>query len=280
MCDVLGVSTSGFHDFKNRLEQGETEREKYDRELDQAIQRIFYESMETYGSPRVHRTLLDEGYKVSEKKVANHMRDLGLQASTPVLFKSTTNSNHSLRTYENKVNQEFDVEAPNQLWVTDITYIRTLEGFIYLNTIMDMFSRKIISYRMDDSMTVDLTLNTLKEAIALRQPGKELVHHSDRGSQYCAQSYINVLRDREIDISMSRRGNPYDNACMESFFGTLKKEYLHRYVFETKEQAMLAIHFYMRFYNRRRKHSGIEYMSPNVYEVAYQKTNDKFAFAD
>lgn len=159
---------------------------------------------------------------------------------------------------------------PNQAWATDITYIHTGEGFLYLNPVMDLFSRKIISYRIADHMRKELSLEALKEVIALRQPEDGWIHHSDRGAQYCATDYVETLVEAGATISMSRKGNPYDNACMESFFTSLKKEYLYKCVFETKAEAVLAIEFYIKFYNQKRIHSSIDYMNPNEKELVHQ----------
>lgn len=273
MCEVLGVSRSGYYAYVKRLGREETEKEKFDRYLDKRILHHFYDNLGTYGSPRIWRWLRKiDNIKVSEKKVANRMRALNLYATQPKKFVNTTDSNHAQSTYSNKLNQEFYPEAPNQVWATDITYIHTGEGFMYLNPVMDLYSRMIISYRMDDHMGNELSLNALKEAIALRQPKEGWIHHSDRGAQYCSHDYIDELKEARAEISMSRKANPYDNACMESFFGSLKKEYLYKHVFATKAEAILAIQFYIKFYNEKRMHSSIGYLSPMEKEKAYKKS--------
>src|SRR5690625_2922999 len=198
------------------------------------------------------------------------MNELGLVATPPKRYTNTTDSNHNLQIYPNLVNQVFDVEEPDRVWVTDITYIWTLEGWIYLSSVMDLFSRKIIGFNLDSHMKTELTLKSLNKAILSRQPGESLIHHSDRGSQYCANEYINVLNDHEIQISMSRTGNPYDNACIESFHSTIKKDLIHRRRFNTRAEAVKAvIHYINNFYNERRKHSTLGNCSPNNFERKY-----------
>lgn len=276
MCEVLGVSRSGYYAYVKRLERGKTEKEKFNHYLDQRILHHFYDNLGTYGSPRICRRLYEvDKIKVSEKKVANRMRALNLFATPPKKYINTTASNHEQSVASNKLNQAFNPEAPNKVWATDITYIHTGEGFLYLNPIMDLYSRMIISYRMDDKMDLELSLNTLNEAISLREPSEGWIHHSDRGAQYCSHAYTEALKEAGADISMSRKGNPYDNACMESFFGSLKQEYLHKHVFATKAEARLAIQFYINFYNKKRMHSSLDYMSPLEKEEAYKLSNQQ-----
>lgn len=272
MCEVLGVSTSGYYAYVKRLDREETENEAFNRYLDERILHHFYDNFGTYGSPRIWRKLRQVDHlEVSEKKVANRMRALNLYATQPKKFVNTTDSAHARPTFSNKLNQAFNPDAPNQVWATDITYIHTGEGFLYLNPVMDLYSRRIISYRMDDHMGYELSLNALEEAIVLRQPKAGWVHHSDRGSQYCSNAYLSALEEAGSDISMSRKANPYNNACAESFFATLKKEYLYRHVFATKTEAILAIQFYIKFYNEKRMHSSIGYLSPMEKEMVYKK---------
>src|SRR5690625_3868727 len=275
MCEVLGVSTSGYYAYVKRLDLGETEREAFNRYLDERILFHFHDNLGAYGSPRIWRTLVEEdNITVSQKKVANHMRALNLYATPPKKFVQTTDSNHAKPTFENHLNQEFEPEAPNQAWVTDITYVHTGEGFLYFNPVMDLYSRRIISYRIDDHMGHELCLNALKEAITLRQPEEGWIHHSDRGSQYCSNAYVQELRKAKATISSSRKANPYDNACMESFFASLKKEYLYKHVFATKKEAKLSIQFYIKFYNEKRMHSSLGYISPMEKERAYERAHN------
>jgi putative transposase len=255
------------------MEREETDREAFNRYLDERILFHYHDNHGIYGSPRIHRKLRDtDNIDVSQKKVSNRMRELDLYATPPKKFVNTTDSDHKRKTFPNHLNREFQPEAPNQVWATDITYIHTGEGFLYLNPVMDLFSRRIISYRVNDHMEQTLSLNALEEALALRQPGEGWIHHSDRGSQYCANDDLNTLEEAGANVSMSRKGTPYDNACVESFFASLKKEFLYKRVFPTKAEAVLAIQFYIKFYNQKRMHSSLDYLSPMERELVYEKT--------
>lgn len=277
MCKILGVSTSGYYAWEKRQNQDETERQKFNRHLNDRIKFHFYDNLTAYGSPRIHDKLINEdNIMVSEKTVANRMSELGLFATKPKKFINTTDSNHEKRVYSNELNRKFRPEAPNRVWATDITYIHTGEGFLYFNPIIDLFSRRVVSYAIDDSMDKTLPLRALKEAVALRNPAEGWIHHSDRGSQYCSNKYIDELKEAKATISMSKKATPYDNACVESFFASLKKEYLYKFVFPTKAEAIAAVEFYVQFYNRKRTHSTLGYATPMEYELAYklaQKVN-------
>jgi putative transposase len=272
MCKVLKVSTSGFYKWLEKQAMGVTEKEMRKKELLQKISKSFHESIGTYGSPRVHDDLVDWGYTVSLKTVARYMQELGLKATLQTKFVITTDSNHSLPLYPNLVNRQFNVETPNKVWVADITYVWTLEGWLYLASIMDLFSRKIVGWSLGKTLKKELTLEALSMAMDTRSPGEGLIHHSDRGSQYCSTDYIDRLKGNNIEISMSRKGNPYDNACIESFHATIKKELIYRYRFETKQQAAKVINFYISSrYNETRKHSTLGYCSPNNFERKHQQ---------
>lgn len=274
MCRVLGVSTSGYYAYMNRLEREETEREAWSRYVDERIRFHFHDNLGCYGSPRIWRKLYRIDYiQVSEKTVTNRMRKLNLYAAPPKKWVSTTDSNHGSQTFSNHLNRKFQPDAPNQVWATDITYIHTGEGFLYLNPVMDLYSRRIISYRVAERMEYTLPLQALKEAIALREPEEGWLHHSDQGSQYCANVYLDTLADAKATVSMSRKGTPYDNACVESFFASLKKEYLYKQVFSTKAEAILAIGFYIEFYNHKRMHSALDYVTPMERELTYEATH-------
>jgi putative transposase len=278
MCDVLGVSTSGFYAWEKRQLQEETEREKWNKLLDKRIKFHFYDNITAFGSPRIHKNLVNnDKMKVSEKTVSNRMRALGLFATKPKKYINTTDSDHEKPVYPNELNRNFRPEAPNRVWATDITYIHTGEGFIYLNPVIDLFSRRVISYAIDDCMDKTLPLRALKKAIALRNPAEGWIHHSDRGSQYCSNKYLEELKVAKATISMSRKATPYDNACVESFFASLKKEYLYKFVFHTKAQAIAAVKFYIQFYNRKRTHSTLGYATPMEYELAYEQAQCKNA---
>jgi putative transposase len=267
MCQVLKVSTSGYYKWLNQQSSPPSEKEKYRVEIQQKISKSFHESFGTYGSPRVHDDLIDWGYTISQKTVARMMREMGLKATQKEKFVVTTDSNHDLIIYPNILNRQFSAEEPNQVWVTDITYIWTLEGWVYLASVMDLFSRKIVGWSLADHMKKELAIQALNMAIIQRQPGKGLIHHSDRGSQYCSHDYIDILKEKEMNISMSKKGDPYDNACIESFHATIKKDLIYRRRFKTKVEAIKAVNYYIgSFYNEKRKHSTLGKTSPNQFE--------------
>jgi transposase InsO family protein len=270
MCEVLRVSKSGYYNWLSNQGREATDREKRREELKQKISQSFHESFGTYGSPRIHDDLIEKGYVVSQKTVARLMQEMGLRATPQEKYVVTTDSNHDLNIYPNVLNQEFQVEKPNKVWVTDITYVRTLEGWVYLASVIDLFSRKVVGWAQAAHMKMELPLRALRMAITTRQPEEGLLHHSDRGSQYCSNDYIQELKGIKAEISMSRTGNPYDNACIESFHATIKKDLVYRRRFKTRGVAVKAINYYIsNFYNERRKHSTLGYSSPNKYERLY-----------
>lgn len=246
-------------------------KQAFKEELRGKISKSFYESYCTYGSPRVHRDLLDWGYDISLKTVARYMHELGLRAIPSEKYMVTTDSNHDRPIYPNLVNREFNISKPNRVWVADITYIWTLEGWLYLASVMDLYSRKIIGWVLDSHMRKDLPLQALNNALNSREVTDKLIHHSDRGSQYCSKDYVDKLVDHNIQISMSRKGDPYDNACIESFHATIKKELIYRTRFVSRADARKAISNYIvSFYNERRRHSTLGYSSPSNYERTYR----------
>lgn len=278
MCYVLGVSTSGYDAWRHRQNRPETKKEAYRKEIRQKIKKSYHESLGTYGSPRVHDDLLEWGYQVSQKTVARLMKEMGLFAIPEEVYVVTTDSNHDLPIFPNLLKRNFTTDTPDRVWVTDITYVRTLEGWLYLATIMDLFSRKIIGWSMEKHMRKELTINALKMAYETRNPSDELIHHSDRGSQYCSSDYLKLLTEKGCQLSMSRKGNPYDNACIESFHATIKKELVYRRRFQTRAEAAKAInHYISNFYNTKRKHSTLGYRSPMQFEQNYYLTNMKSA---
>jgi putative transposase len=271
MCQVLRVSTSGYYKWIKQQSSPPSEKEKYRAEIQQKISKSFHESFGTYGSPRVHADLIDWGYTISLKTVARIMREMGLKATQKEKFVVTTDSDHDLNVYPNILNRQFKVKEPNRVWVTDITYIWTLEGWVYLASVMDLFSRKIVGWSLADHMRKELVIQAMNMAIIQRQPGKELIHHSDRGSQYCSYDYIDILKEKEMNISMSKKGDPYDNACIESFHATIKKDLIYRRRFKTRGEAIKAVNYYISsFYNERRKHSTLGNSSPNQFERNHQ----------
>lgn len=271
MCEVLNVSTSGYYKWLMRQNTCDSEKQKYKKEIRQKISKSYHESEGTYGSPRVHDDLLDWGYTISERTVGRIMQELGLRAIPEEKYIVTTDSDHAMPIYPNELNRNFTTSEPNRAWVADITYVWTLEGWVYLATVMDLFSRKIVGWSMDFTMKKELPLKALNMAIQNRRPCEALIHHSDRGSQYCSTKYIEVLETNGMKISMSRKGNPYDNACIESFHATIKKEWIYRRRYQTREEAVKSINYYIgNFYNERRKHSTLGYLSPNNFERKHQ----------
>ena len=270
MCRTLNVSRQGYINWRNRKLKPNLEKLALKEEIQHKIAQSFHESNGTYGSPRVHDDLIDWGYSVSQKKVANMMKDMGLCATVPSKYMVTTDSNHDQMIYPNVLNRQFNVEQPNQVWVSDITYIWTNEGWLYLSSIMDLYSRKIIGWALDSHMRKELPLQALNIALSSRKIVGELIHHSDRGVQYSSHAYVDELKAQNVQISMSRKGDPYDNACIESFHATIKKELVYRTHFKTREQARKSISSYiLSFYNERRKHSTLSYLSPNNFERKY-----------
>ena len=272
MCQVLKVSTSGYYKWLKQQSSSPSERVEYRLKIQQKIAKSFHESFGTYGSPRVHDDLIEWGFTISQKTVARMMNEMGLKATQKEKFVVTTDSNHDFKTYPNQLNRQFNVAEPNQVWVADITYIWTLEGWVYLSSVMDLFSRKIVGWSLASHMRKELSIQALKRAITTRQPSEGLLHHSDRGSQYSSQDYIDILNENEMAVSMSRKGDPYDNACIESFHATIKKDLIYRRRFKTRAEAISAINYYISsFYNVRRKHSTLGNLSPAEFERKYRK---------
>ncbi len=264
MCHVFNVSRSGYYQW---LRRKPSTRQKRDKLLKKNILDIYHEGRGFYGSPRIHRRLLKKGYCCSKKRVERLMKELGIAAKQKRKFKATTDSNHSFPVAENHLQRNFTAAGPNRYWVSDITYVRTREGWLYLATIMDLYSRKIVGWAMEKRLTQDLVIKALKMAIERRRPGRGLLLHSDRGSQYASHSYQRLLWRYGIVCSMSRKGDCWDNAPMESFFHTLKVELIYHTYFETRSQARRSIFEYIEvFYNRIRLHSTIGYNSPEEYE--------------
>lgn len=268
MCQVLGVSRSGFYAWARRAESA---RARADRELVDAIRDIHHKSRRTYGSPRIHAELRRRGKKCGRKRVARLMRENGIRAKTQRRFRvRTTDSNHSLPVAPNLIERDFTADAPDHLWVSDITYIPTGEGWLYLASIVDVFSRRVVGWAMEAHMRTSLVLAALQMALGNRQPGQGLVHHSDRGSQYASKVHREILAAHGIACSMSRAGDCYDNALKESFFHTLKVESVHGEDFATRADARAALFEYLEvFYNRQRLHSALGYMTPEEFEAAY-----------
>lgn len=265
MSRVLKVSISGYYAWKYRpVSQRELER----RRLVKIIRELMAEYRHTYGSPRIHRELLKRGYDCSLSRVARLMKQHGIRAKQKRRFRvCTTNSKHAFPIAANLLRNHPGASRSNQVWLADITYIPTQEGWLYLAAVMDVYSRKIVGWSMNKRMTKHLAIDALTMALWRRKPPKELIHHSDRGSQYASHDYQRVLKDHGVIPSMSRKGNCYDNATMESFFHTLKTELCHHECYETRKEAKQNIFNYIEtFYNLIRTHSSLDYLSPSEYE--------------
>lgn len=270
MCQVLEVSKSGYY---ASLERPISQRSRRQEELAERIRQVHEQNRSVYGSPRVHEALLAGGQKVSVKTVAKIMKQKQITAKIKRKFvPCTTDSNHGHSPAPNRLERDFSAEMPNRKWVSDITYIPTDEGWLYLAGVMDLCSRKIVGWSMADHMRVELVSDALKMALARRcgpRGGLEgLMHHSDRGVQYACEDYQHLLRSNDILCSMSGKGDCYDNAAMESFWATLKTELVHHEHYATREQARASIFEYIEvFYNRQRLHSALGYQSPEAFEA-------------
>ena len=265
LCHVLEVARSGYYAFERREP---SVRAAANAQLVEKIRHIDVKFRHRYGSPRVHRELVAMGERVGLNRVARLMSEHEIEARRKRRFCATTDSNHSLPVAGNILDRRFEADAPDCSWVTDITYIPTGEGWLYLAVVLDLFSRRIVGMAMSDRIDRQLILDALGEALKLRQPGEGLLHHSDRGSQYASHEYQDALRQRGIVCSMSRRGNCWDNAVAESFFSTLKIELVHQEEYPSRMQARRAIHEYVHgFYNVDRRHSALGYVSPIAYEL-------------
>jgi putative transposase len=265
MCQVLNVSRGGYYDWRNRpASASQVRREK----LMAQIQQSYEQSRRVYGSPRLTLELKDLGFTCCRNTVARLMHLLDLQAVTVKRFKvRTTDSSHGLPVAENLLQQDFSAAAPNLVWVTDITYVPTDEGVLYLAGIKDLCTRKIVGWSMDERMPAELVMAALQMAIGKEHPGAGLICHSDRGSQYASAKYQDLLELNGITCSMSGRGNCYDNASMESLWGSMKQELVYQRNFKTREEARAAIFEYIEiFYNRQRRHSSLGYVSPIEFE--------------
>ncbi|CAM3987667.1 Integrase core domain protein [Paenibacillus lactis] len=265
----MEVSRSGYYKWLGRPE---SERERQHKEWTEQVKEVYDTSRQLYGSPKVTQQLKKKGVSISERTVTRIMKENGIRSKTVKKYKATTNSKHTLPVQENVLNREFTASKPNEKWVTDITYVSTGEGWLYLASVMDLFSRKIVGWHMSERMTKELVLKALQQAYGRQHPDKGLIHHSDRGSQYASLDYQKQLQIYEMTGSMSRKGNCYDNACIESFHSVLKKELIYLNKYETRAEAKKSIFEYIEvFYNNQRIHSSIGYHTPSEFEHMYPR---------
>jgi putative transposase len=267
MCEVLQVSRSGYYAWLDRPASARRERQQ---ELTEQIRQVHQQSEQTYGSPRIHDELVEQGINVCVNTVAKLMKQADIRSIMHRRFVvRTTDSDHDQPVAPNVLDRNFHAELPNQKWCCDITYIPTDEGFLYLAGVMDLCSRKIVGWSMSDRLDSKLCLDALEMAIKSRRPGAGLIHHSDRGVQYASIDYQLLLQSHNMCVSMSRTGDCYDNAAMESFWGTLKTERVYPQNYRTKEQARQSIFKYIEcWYNRKRRHSALGYKSPEQFETS------------
>lgn len=265
MSTAVGVSRSGFYAWRKR---NPSHRQQANQTLLSQIQDLFSWSRNTYGYRRIRAALADQGVACSRNRVARLMRQAGLQGRRRRRYKTTTQSRHNRPVAPNVLGRDFLATSPNQKWLTDITYVRTGQGWLYLSIVLDLYSRLVVGWAIEPYLTDQLTLKALKMALGWRKPPSGLLHHSDRGSQYASRRYRALLDGRGAVVSMSRTGNVYDNAPMESFFATLKSELIHRRYYRTRPEARRDIFEYIEvFYNRQRRHSALNYLSPVNYEL-------------
>lgn len=265
MFSLLKVSKSGYYEW---LHRSPSQREKTNIEFTKKIKEVHTDSRETYGGQRLYEELRAQDFSCSKNRVIRLKQKAGIMAKMRRRFKITTDSKHNYPLKDNILNREFNVSAPNTYWAVDITYIPTWEGWLYLAVVIDLFSRKVVGWSMGDNMKTDLVKSALLMALKDRKILKGLIHHSDRGSQYASCEYQSILTSHSMISSMSRRGNCWDNAVVESFFHTLKTELIYRCIYKTREEAAQSVFEYIvAFYNRKRRHSTLGYQSPEMYEM-------------
>jgi transposase InsO family protein len=265
MCKLLNVSRSGYYAWRNRPE---SRRSRQNRALEDKIRVLHKASHCIYGSPRVHRDLVEAGVRCGKNRVARIMRNAGIRSRTKKKFKATTNSKHNFPVAPNLLKQNFTVQSSDQVWVGDITYVLTDEGWLYLAVLLDLYNREVVGWAASARMTRQLTIDALTMALGKRDPGQGLLHHTDRGSQYASTDYQKILKEHEIVCSMSRKGNCYDNAVAESFFARLKSEWVNHQRYLSRFEAIQSLFYYIEiFYNRKRRHSSIDYVTPQEYEI-------------
>lgn len=265
MCEVIKVSKSGFYHWMKRQRNPITRREKY---LYLRILEAYEQNKGRYGSPRIYKTLRSWGVMCYENQIANIMHKYGLKAKSKLKYRHTTDSRHSKNIAPDLLQRNFKVTDKDRVYVGDITYIWTHEGWLYLATVIDLYSRRVVGWKVSNRITKELVIGALNEAVNKRKPAEGLIFHSDRGSQYASDEYVSLLANYNILASMSRKGDCWDNAVAESFFKTIKRELINWYKFKTREEAEMRIFEYIEiFYNKQRLHSSNDYMSPIDYET-------------
>ena len=264
MCRVLEVSRSGYYRW---LKRKPSQREIDNNRLDAEIREIYDSSKGRYGSPKVTRELRDRGRKVGKNRVAKRMREAGLRSKVRRKYRVTTDSKHHFPIAPNLLDRNFTAEGPNQVWVSDITYVGSRSGWLYLAVIIDLFSRMVVGWALSSSLCHDFVVTALKRAIRDRRPGKGLIFHSDRGVQYACTGFREELEQHEFIQSMSRKGDCWDNAVAESFFAMMKTELIYHECYEGHQDTLHSIFEYIEvFYNRQRRHSTLGYLSPVEFE--------------
>ena len=264
MCRVLQVSRSGYYRW---LKQKPSQRQLDNQSLDAEIREIYDGSKQRYGSPKITRELRARGRRVSKNRVAKRMREAGLRSKVRRKYRVTTDSKHHFQVSPNLLERNFSAEAANKVWVSDITYLATKTGWLYLTVIIDLFSRMVVGWALSSSLSHEMVVAALKRAIRRRRPGKGLIFHSDRGVQYACTDFRNELAKHEFIQSMSRKGDCWDNAVAESFFGIMKTELVYHERYEGHQDALHSIFEYIEaFYNRERRHSTLGYICPSEYE--------------
>jgi putative transposase len=271
MCRLLRVSRSGYYAW---LSRPECEREKQNSQYKKLIKKIHNDSRGIYGAARICAEIRTMGYRCGVNRIAKLMRKASLKGLPKKRIRRSLQDQPTFPFAENVVKQQFNVPKPNQVWASDITYIQTRQGFVYLAVVMDLYSRKIVGWAMDSRMSRHLTMDALNMAISTRKPKPGLVHHSDRGAQYNSDDYRLLLKRHDIQCSMSASGNCYDNSVVESFFGVLKREWIRKYRYVTRDEAKLEVFNYIEcFYNRKRRHGYLGYVSPIEYETTTLDVN-------
>jgi transposase InsO family protein len=276
MLKIFKLGRSGYYAWCGRKMSLRTERQCANEVI---VKAAHTQTRETYGYRRLHSEVIAQGHKMSQWQVRRTRQRLGLRCKQSKKFKVTTQSNHDMAIAPNLLNQQFNPSRPNEVWVTDITYVWTDEGWLYLAGVKDVYTCEIVGYAMSSRMTKELCMSALQLAVVCKKPAGGLIHHSDRGSQYCSKNYQEQLKKNGMKASMSRKGNCYDNAPMESFWGSLKNELVHHTQYKTRQQAQNEITEYIEiFYNRQRRHSRLGNVSPAQFAKLYWQSDEAVLF--